>query len=241
MMIIISFIILLVIAAGLFISTFFYINDSDEWIYDENGKVEQLGFKIRDYKKLNLEEYKTYKCKLIHKRKLTKEEWWGLDSKGAAWYLTVGILSFLLALSTGISCICINSSLSQQQHALNISCEIEKLYSRETTLHLALAGDLNLEVEDSASAYHVIVDKPIEIKQAIDNYNNDVLDLKKSIYIEKISSENIWINWFINHGFKNVNIKNENDETVYIYNPNANNYRDVLGDYLKTFTLIEKE
>lgn len=241
MMIIISFIILLVIAAGLFISTFFYIKYFDEWVYDENGDEEHAGYVIRDYEKLNLDKCKTYKCKRIYRHKLVREEWWDLEHKGAIWYLIIGICSALLALSTGISCICINSSLSQQQHALDISCEIEKLYSRENTLHLALAGDLNLKVEDLTSTYHVIVDKPIEIKQTIDDYNNDVLDLKKSIYIEKISSENIWINWFINHGFKNVNVLDENDETIYIYNPNATTYRDVLGNYLKTFNLIEKE
>lgn len=240
MMIVISFIILLVIIAGLFISTFFYVVDSEEWVYDENGDVEQVGYKIRDYEKLKLKEYETYRCKRIYRRKLTKEEWWDFETKGAIWYLTIGICTFLLALGTGISCICINSPLSQQRHALNISCEIEKLYSRENTLRLTLSGDLSLKVEDSTSTYHVIVDKPIEIKQTIDDYNNDVLDLKKSIYIEKISSENIWINWFINHGFKNINVLDENDETVYIYNSDATTYRDILGNYLKTFNLIEK-
>lgn len=223
--------VLTLLGIGLFISGFLEVSRERVYIYDEKGDLMKYSCDIDDWrgwKGQDSPKDERLPCICKVKRSLEWNSCYDLgDNARGVLGLILGMLSLIAFMSTGIFCIVANGPVNQNTLALNVECEIEKLQNKENTLHLTLAGDLGLTVTDTTSTYHVVVDKPIEIKTAIDSYNNDVLSLKKDLYTLKIKSDSPWFNWFTNPGFKNVEH----------YNANATSYKDILGDSLKTFEL----
>ena len=220
--------VLTLLGIGLFISGFLETDLKYVYIYDEKGDCMKYSYDIDDWKGHDLPRGERLPCICKVKRSLEWNSCYDLgDNARGVIGLILGILSLIAFMSTCSFCLIANGPVNQNTLALEVECEIEKLQNKENTLHLTLAGDLGLTVTDTTSTYHVVVDKPIEIKTAIDSYNNDVLSLKKDLYTLKIKSDSPWFNWFTNPGFKNVEH----------YNANATSYKDILGDSLKTFEL----
>ena len=146
--------------------------------------------------------------------------------RGYAGWIT-GVVMLIAFAATGITCIAHHGPLHQEEYATKLTVELDDLHDRQETIYLTLAGDLNFKVNDSGTYYHVIVDKPLDMAQTINEYNTDVKAFKQHMYLEKIRSTNPWTNTFINPGFKKVEG----------YNGSAKSYKDILGDTLKTFEL----
>lgn len=139
--------------------------------------------------------------------------------------LIAAVIAGLGGLPAGINCALSHSPMSVQLEAADLNSEYDKLSYREQTIHKALEGDMGITVEESPTVYHVIVDNPIDVKLAIDEYNCGVVDFKTNVYKMKVKHDNPWISWFCSPAF----------EQVEGYNPDATSYKDVLGEHLKTF------
>lgn len=131
----------------------------------------------------------------------------------------------------GIVCITVNTQVAKTERAVEIDVSVHKLKARQFTIYQALTGELNLPVQDTGREYHVIIDNPLTTSDVIYKYNCAVIDFKKDLYMDKVMSESLWVNWFINPGFKDVEG----------YNDSATDYKDILGDTLKTFEFVREE
>lgn len=141
------------------------------------------------------------------------------------------IIPGFVLLVCGIVCIAANTQVAKTERAVELDVTVHKLKARQFTIYQALTGDLNLPVQDTGREYHVIIDNPLATSDIIYEYNCEVIDFKKDLYMDKIMSESPWLNWFINPGFKDAEG----------YNDSATNYKDILGDTLKTFEFVRKE
>jgi len=149
--------------------------------------------------------------------------------------LLLGAISFCLfgipLLVCGIVCIVTNVPLTTIENRVEITARIDILKDKQFAIYQTLAGELNLSIKEEEAVYHVIIDKPLDMAAFIHEYNCEVIDFKKDLYMDKVANDNIWINWFVNPGFKEVEG----------YNDSATNYKDILGDTLKTFELTKGE
>lgn len=161
------------------------------------------------------------------KRKLVWSSWSFDDyTRGIVGFILL-IIGSLALLVSGTLIICSRSKLSKEEHKVQYEMEIDKLLDKQEAIYLALTGELNLKINDEGTTYHVLIDKPTEMLNVINEYNSEVKELKKKIYLEKVCEENIWINWFVNPAYKNLDN----------YNAQAKRYNEILGDALKTFEL----
>ena len=224
----------LIASIVLFIVSTYEIERYDEkYIYNENGVTRKYGkyiepAKDKDGKDMHFDYYTEYPCDYHCKKRVSKDDGWDLGDRGSGFSLAGMIVFGIAILATGIPCLVAHGTVDVAKTQTTYEVRIEDLKDRENTIYLTLSGDFNLTVEDSsATTYHVIVDKPVDIMASVNEYNQEVKELKKDLYMEKVCSESPWINWFVSPGFKNVEG----------YNANAKSYRDILGDNLKTFEL----
>ena len=227
MIVIIILSIVLVLGVGFFFLSGLSFEYYTQYIYDEKGDLVEYGHDIENYQKLGLKCYGEYPCRKETFRRLefTGNHEWGMGISG-----TIAVVALIADIWCGIHCAVEHGQLHAAENQLWWEVEVDKLAKREDTLRLYLAGDLNLEVEVETTTYHVIVDKPIEMKNEIDAYNNDIMDLKQHLFKNKLYITSPWTNWFMNPGFTKLEH----------YNKNATSYRDILGDTLKTFELVAK-
>ncbi len=153
------------------------------------------------------------------------------DEVFTLWGVTLSFLSGVPLLVCGIICMCINTPTQRVIQAIENNAKVYTLKDRQSTIYQALTGELSLTVQDTGREYHVIIDSPLDIANAIYEYNCQVIDFKKNLYVKKVQYDSPWINWFQNPGFKDVEG----------YNDSATDYRDILGDTLKTFELTKRE
>ena len=168
---------------------------------------------------------KYYRLKASKKNKLV----WSadFDNYRTGFGLGLGAVFLIALLGCGIPCIVHHGPLNQEVYATKLTVQLDDLHDRQNTIYLTLAGDLNLSVQDDGATYHVIVDKPLDMANTINEYNTDVKAFKQELYLEKCRSASPWTNWFINPGYTKVDG----------YNASAKTYKDILGDTLKTFEL----
>ena len=247
MIIIIILAIAILICLGLLFSGFFYYNTV--YYYDINGEYsrcfDDLTFKnekdrtrvrnivIKEMRKIKKDEsyypdeytLKYYRLNASKRNKLTF--CLDFDSYRAGFGIGLGALFLLALLGCGIPCIINHGPLNQEVYATKLTVQLDDLHDRQNTIYLTLAGDLNLSVQDDGATYHVIVDRPIDMANTINEYNTDVKAFKQELYLEKCRSTSHWTNWFINPGYTKVDG----------YNASAKTYKDILGDTLKTFEL----
>lgn len=131
----------------------------------------------------------------------------------------------------GIVCIVANAPLMITENCVEATARIDRLKDKQSAIYQTLAGELNLSIKEEQAVYHVIIDKPLDMAAFIHEYNCEVIDFKKDLYMKKVANDSLWINWFTNPGFKEVEG----------YNDSATNYKDILGDTLKTFELTKGE
>lgn len=154
------------------------------------------------------------------------------------WHDNLWILGMLLSAAFGISilvcgivCIVMNAPTMTAESYVGITAQIDKLKDRQAAIYQTLAGEMNLPVKEGRAEYHVVIDKPLDMANSIHEYNCEVINLKSDLYMNKVMSDDLWINWFVNQGFKEVEG----------YNGSATDYKDILGDTLKTFELVKGE
>ena len=198
----------------------------------ESGKYDCVvtGRNIRNWEDLGLEPWKSYPAiRVPGKRKLKFETKDTRPSQQIRFNIGASLFWVFSAFSLLFGLVCLNTQndIAQENKCVSLTADMEKLTNRENTLRLTLAGDMGFKVTDSQSTYHVVVDRPIDNKAEVDNYNNDVIEFKRYIYMEKFKLDNPWTSWFVNPGFTRMEH----------YNPNATCYSDILGDSLKTFEL----
>jgi len=168
---------------------------------------------------------KYYKLKASIRKKLSCYA--DFDTYRTGWGLGLGGAFLLALLGCGIPCMVNHGPLNQEIYTTKLTVKLDDLHDRQNTIYLTLAGDLNLSVQDDGATYHVIVDRPIDMANTINEYNTDVKAFKQELYLEKCRSASPWTNWFINPGYTKVDG----------YNASAKTYKDILGDTLKTFEL----
>lgn len=154
------------------------------------------------------------------------------------WHDNLWILGMLLSAAFGLSvlvcgivCIVANTPTMSAQSYVGITAKIDKLKDKQSVIYQTLAGEMNLPVKEERGEYHVVIDKPLDMANSINEYNCEVINLKSDLYMNKVMSDDLWINWFVNQGFKEVEG----------YNDSATDYKDILGDTLKTFELVKGE
>lgn len=248
MIVIIILFVAFLIGLGLVISCFFHLDDV--YRYDPNGnytrEFEDITFRnkkeqstVRQLvetelrKKYNLGENETpsdynirhYDLKAVKRKKVFC--YTDLDTYRAGCGFGLGAVFLVALLGCGIPCIVNHGPLNQEIYTTKLTVQLDDLHDRQNTIYLTLAGDLNLSVQDDGATYHVIVDKPIDMANTINEYNTDVKAFKQELYLEKCRSVSPWTNWFINPGYTKVDG----------YNASAKTYKDILGDTLKTFEL----
>ena len=248
MIVIIVLLVGILIGLGLLISCFFHFNYV--YYYDPNGsyvrEFEDLTFRNKKEQKTVRQLVETELCKkhclgenetpsdynvrhydlkAVRRKKLVCYS--DFDTYRAGWGLGIGAIFLLALLGCGIPCIVHHGPLNQEVYTTKLTVKLDDLHDRQNTIYLTLAGDLNLSVQDDGSTYHVIVDKPIDMANTINEYNTDVKAFKQELYLEKCRSASPWTNWFINPGYTKVDG----------YNASAKTYKDILGDTLKTFEL----
>ena len=255
MIILILFLIGLLIFVGILASCFF--ERKEETYYDPNGKGtcafqnakfrtdadkeqasanaaatyrKQNGLKadatVSDYTIRYLEIPTTTKSRIVPYH---KSHWSYCDfenARGIAGWIGAVLFFLAVAIGGGTS-IAHNGPMHQEEYATKLTVELDDLHDRQETIYLTLAGDFNFKVNDGGTYYHVLVDKPLDMMNTINKYNADVKAFKQELYLEKVRLASPWVNTFINPGFKRVDG----------YNDNARNYKEILGDSLKTFEL----
>ena len=255
MIVLILFFIGLLVFAGVLMSCFF--ERKEETYYDPKGKgrceFKDVKFKSDEdeararaevsaaYRKRNNlkanAEVSDYNIKYMEVPTTTrtrivpyhKDHWYYCDfenARGLVGWIGVVVFFLAVAISGGIS-IAHNGPMHQEEYATKLTVALDDLHDRQETIYLTLSGDLNFKVNDGGTVYHVLVDKPLDMMNTINNYNTDVKAFKQELYLEKVRLASPWVNTFINPGFKRVDG----------YNDNARNYKEILGDNLKTFEL----
>ena len=192
--------------------------------YDPNGEEQKYGRDIWDQDKYSLDNWTSYPCKKVTRKFFDID---GTEREGLQWTSLISLIVLGLGLGGCLVAVIINRvPTAVQTQVVEYEMTIDKLKAREDTLMSLLEGQLQQYSEET---YHLIIDKPADVADRIDAYNEDVLAFKKSIFNHKIYLDNKWTNWFTNPACTKLQE----------YNKYATSYRDVLGDTLKTFKVAE--
>lgn len=224
---------LLLVGVLLFTIINCYTRDTYIRVYDENGKEIEHLTELYNYHKLDVDKLKVarvihgtkyYPCRYITKKKLAWE-----DSETIRFFVGVFItcLSLFALAICGVVGICRNNSIVKAQTTMAYQVRIEDLEDREQTIRNCLKGEYQIQYTIQDGTYRIILDQPLEMKKSIDEYNKEVRELKQDIYTRKIHLQSPWLNWFT------TPIENLDE-----YNPDARNYKEVLGDSLKIFEIV---
>lgn len=172
--------------------------------------------------------YESVPCKEIVKKKL---EWNGLPEIDEG-FGVIALIGFCIVVVGALCCggfaIGAHCTAAKAHARVNYERKIDELELKQQNLYNTLSGITENNIETTSTAY--IVYDMGSITLAINDYNAEVIDFKEDLYHTKLLSENPWTNWYVCPVFKEVKG----------YNKYATNYKDILGETLKTFMPKEK-